>query len=194
MPAIAGLPLLKKPLRRWHGGLAGCALAVALFASPALPAAPNPAAAPIAFSANGTLVSLRAGGQELLKEGAQANGFFALVFDGIRAKEVSFPNVTVTGDRIRVSGRNQLPRLEFSWTVTEGRISLGLVRAEGLPQGRDVSILFRAALKSPYVVQSDAPCLAVDENGGVVRAFWSSLPPAGPGAAFGTLTLTPKSK
>ena len=194
MPTTHHFPVRNKLLRLWLGGLAGCALAASLASAPAAPVVPNPAEGPIAFSANGTLVSLRAGEQELLKEGAQPNGFFALVFDGTRVKEVPLPNVVVAGDRLRVSGANQFPRLEFTWAVTQGRISLGLVRAEGLPRGRDVSLLFRAALKTPYTVKSDAPCLAVDESGGVVRAFWSSLPPAGTGAAFGTVTLTAKSK
>jgi hypothetical protein len=194
MPSTHRFPLLTKPLRPWLGCLAGCALAASLFGAPAASAVPAPADAPIRFSANGTLVSLRAGEQELLKEGAQPNGFFALIFDGTRVKEVPLPNVAVAGDRLRVSGQNQFPRLEFTWAVTQGRISLGLVRAEGLPRGRDVSILFRAALRTPYTVKSDAPCLAVDEKSGVARAFWNSLPPAGPGAAFGTVTLTAKSK
>lgn len=146
---------------------------------------------PLEFLANGTLTRLKLGGVDLLRLTDQRGGFSALWFDGSRVKEIAFENVTVKNSNLLVTAPNGFPRLEFAVTEESGRLHLDLVRVEGMPAGRDVSILFRATLASACQVQATGNGVELEGGPTEVRAFWTSLGQQKTATSWGGISIQP---
>lgn len=146
--------------------------------------------APLRFLANGTLIGLKLGGGEVLREGEKPSGFFALFFNGVGVKEIPFQKVTFENGHIRLIGPNGFPRLEFSVSEEGGQLTLALVRVEGMPLGKDSSVMFRAATTVPLAANSDGAGVKVESDKKGVRIFWISPIQRAEGAkTFGGVTL-----
>ncbi|MEI8342418.1 MAG: hypothetical protein WCH43_12915 [Verrucomicrobiota bacterium] len=129
---------------------------------------------PMQFLANGTLVGLRLGGRSVLREADKPNGFFAQLFTGVSVKEIQFQTVTVEKDRIFLVAPNGFPRLEFSVSEAGGKLILALVRVEGMPLGKDSSLMFRAATSVPLIAEPGGANVEVESDGKGIRVYWIS--------------------
>lgn len=149
---------------------------------------------PLRFLADGTLVSLKVTARELLRDGSSRSGFFALRFEGAREREIPLPSVTlVDGATLVVAGPNGLPRLTLQVRAAETALRLTLLRAEGMPPERDVSLGFRALLLQPYQVQATAPTVLTRATAREARVYWTDFGPrtALTGPDYGGFELIP---
>lgn len=146
---------------------------------------------PLEFLANGTLTRLRVGEADLLRLADKRSGFSALWFEGGRVMEIPFENVTLKNGKLQVVAPNGFPRLEFAVTSEPSRLKLDLVRVEGMPAGRDASIVFRATLATASRVQTTGTGVELEGGPTEVRAIWTSLgqPKAGP--SWGGFSIEP---
>ena len=115
-----------------------------------------------------------------------------MIFNGSTLKERALSSVSVGQKLLRITGPNGLPRLEFSLSEAAGKLSLELVRVEGMPQGQDISLLFRAAVSDACTVQTAGKGVDVDIKKGVIKAYWIALGAPKQGASFGGITFNSK--
>jgi hypothetical protein len=146
---------------------------------------------PLEFLANGTLTRLQVGGADLLRLTDQRAGFSALWFDGSRVKEIAFESVTVKDGNLLVTAPTGFPRLEFAVAEKSGRLHLDLVRVEGMPAGRDVSIQFRATLANACQVRAIGNGVEWEGSPTEVRAFWTSLGQPKTATSWGGISIQP---
>lgn len=146
---------------------------------------------PLRFLANGTLTQLQLGDSDISSQTKQRSGFSLLWFDGSKLREIPCEKVIFKNDRLQVSGPNQFPRLEFTIEEKENQVLLELVRVEGMPHGRDASILFRATTAANVQVTATGTGtdVQVESLPTEVRAYWTSLGQPKTGAAFGGITI-----
>lgn len=158
-----------------------------------LPRLPDSAgrAFPLRFLANGRLIGLRVGGHEIWGEVANRSGFFVAAFDGTQLREIPLPHVTVLDDGgIRVAGSNGFPRLAFAVSAEEGKLRVALIRVEGMPVERDVSLGFRTGLAIACEATAVGPGVIVKPGGGDLQVYWTSA--GQPISDYGGFVLTPK--
>lgn len=150
----------------------------------------NPTA--LRFLANGTLVSLRLGEREIAREISAHRGFFALRFDGARLHETILPHVTLQHDGgLRVTGSNGFPRLQFTVAAGDGALRMTLVRVEGMPAERDVSLGFRLGLAVPCTATASGPGVVVKPGARELQVYWVTAGSRPPQTDFGGFVLTP---
>lgn len=135
------------------------------------PADAAPAA--LRFFADGTLVGMTIGGEEVLDHGRERSGFHAALFDGLHVREVPLTAVAVAENTIRVTGANGFPRLTFELEPSDAELVLRLVRAEGMPRGSDTSIVFRAATSRPVFGRAMCSDVITKQTDAVVKACWN---------------------
>lgn len=156
-------------------------------------AAARAAEPPLRFLADGSLVSLNLGEGNVLREAAKPSGFFAVLFTGDDIREIQFQKVSFENGEIRMAGPNGFPRLEFSVTEGGGKLRLDLVRVEGMPLGRDCSLMFRAATATPLTVTPEGAGVKVDDGKHGLRIFWTGPYERLEGEkSFGSVTLRRK--
>jgi hypothetical protein len=146
---------------------------------------------PLEFLANGTLTRLQVAGADLLRLTDQRGGFSAIWFDGSRVREIAFENVTVKNGNLLVTAPTGFPRLEFAVAEKSGRLHLDLVRVEGMPAGRDVSIQFRATLANACQVRAIGNGVEWEGSPTEVRAFWTSLGQPKTATSWGGISIQP---
>jgi hypothetical protein len=150
----------------------------------------NPAA--LRFLANGTLVSLRLGEREIAREISAHRGFFALRFDGARLHETILPHVTLQHDGgLQVTGANGFPRLQFKVAAGDSALRMTLVRVEGMPDERDVSLGFRLGLALPCTATASGSGVVVKPGARELQVYWVTAGSRPPQTDFGGFVLTP---
>ncbi|MEI8310182.1 MAG: hypothetical protein WCH98_05440 [Verrucomicrobiota bacterium] len=130
----------------------------------------------------------------MLREAEKPSGFFILFFNGMAVKEIPFQKVTIKDDLVCLLGPNGFPRLKFSASEAGGMLALDLVRAEGMPLGKDTSVMFRAATAVPLTANSGGAGVKEESDKNGIRVFWIAPLQRAEGAkTFGGITLQKKS-
>lgn len=130
---------------------------------------------PVRFFANGALVGLSVGGEDVHRETQERDGFFVVSFDGLQVRRTPLEHVVATDGTIRVTGEGGLPRLTFTAATDGTALALRLVRAEGMPRGRDRSILFRATTNRRVFANGTDPRVRVDARPTSLEIAWTGL-------------------
>lgn len=110
----------------------------------------------VKFLPDGRPSSLVIGGKECLNSDDPGDGFILRVFDGIQVHEETLSNVTRTGEKLTVTNGDGIPRFTFRVVEAPRHVSFHLIRVEGMPKDRGVSLGFNArVIGSVEVVELD---------------------------------------
>jgi len=136
--------------------------------------AADAAPAALRFFNDGTLVGMTIGGTDVLGPGRERSGFHAALFDGLHVREVPLTDVVATETTLRVTGPKGFPRLTFNLETIGAQLVLRLVRVEGMPRGRDASVVFRAATSTPVFARATSPDVTTRNTAAGVTACWTT--------------------
>jgi hypothetical protein len=138
------------------------------------------------FFSSGALVRLQVGDVNIVRDDPEANGLFALIFDGASLKEVRFTDIQIEGNKVNAVGPHGFPRLEFQLESRgDAGTTIVLTRMEGMPNTRDASLLLRTATTSPVLAEPAASHVFSEEESGQIRIYWT-IPEEADGTADGT--------
>jgi hypothetical protein len=122
------------------------------------------------FLPDGRLTSLAIQGEELVKEARLRNGFSVLVFNGAAVKEIPLTRVTRKGDGWLLQGEKDFPRFTCSFAVEEKQICLRLLRLEGVPLGKDSTLVLTLGARKP--LQAAGKGVESETQKDALRVYW----------------------
>jgi hypothetical protein len=120
----------------------------------------------LTFLPDGRPATLVLGGKDCLKKEMPGGGFVLNYFDGVKVREETMPVVERDGDKLVVSKEDGIPKLTFR-VVTGGRyLALHLVRVEGFPVARNISLGLQVNCIEPVeIVELDGKVWRVTGKG-----------------------------
>ncbi len=104
------------------------------------------------FLPDGRPASLILAGEEKLDAQKPGDGFVLRIFDGIEVFEETLAQVSRDGDRLVVTNGDGIPRFTFRVVEKPRHLSLHLIRVEGMPKDRGVSLGFNARVTKPLEI------------------------------------------
>jgi hypothetical protein len=116
-----------------------------------LPAAALPTST-IQFLPDGRPASLILSGEEKINAQDPGEGFALRIFDGVQVSEERLSLVDRKGEQLTVTNSSGIPRFTFRIVEKPRHLSLHLVRVEGMPNDRGVSLAFNARMREPVEV------------------------------------------
>lgn len=154
---------MKKACRRGLAALIGLAWGAGLNAA-------DPNTAPVTFFPDGRLISLKAGGEELLREGKEPNRFSILHFDGRGVVAKLITRVTKQTEGWLLRGDADFPRLTVNFENRGYEVFVKLLRIEGVPIGKDTSLCL--VLNSANPMQAQGEGVDIEAAGNALKLVW----------------------
>lgn len=148
-----------------------------------------PSETAIRFLPDGRVASLVLGGVERLDVATPGSGFVLRIFDGVDVYDEPLPDVIRSGDQVVVTHKSGVPRFTFRIVEAQRHLSLHLVRVEGMPQDRGVSLRFEANLIAPLEVLGLDYMITPSVQDNRLAVSWQYLWHRNPEDPFGAFAL-----
>ncbi len=133
----------------------------------------DPEGSAASFLPDGRLTSLALNGEELVKEARLRNGFSVLVFNGITVREYPLVRVTRKDGSWLLQGEKDFPRFTCSFAVEERQIGLRLLRIEGVPLGKDSSLVLTLGTRKP--LQAAGKGVESETQNDSLKIYWKFI-------------------
>lgn len=119
---------------------------------PSTPAADAASDDPVRFFPDARIMSLQMGGEDIVREARERNGFAVLLFDGRRIREMPLMRVTRSDAGWVLQGeKKDLPRFTCRFATFGAQVEVRLVRMEGVPPGMDATLVLRLGTRKPLL-------------------------------------------
>lgn len=122
------------------------------------------------FLPDGRLTRFTLKGEDLLKETSLRNGFSVLLFNGITVKEIPLTRVSQKESGWLIQGENDFPRFTCSFDTADNVITLRLLRREGVPIGKDSTLVLTLGTFKP--LQATGKGVESETQKDALRVYW----------------------
>jgi hypothetical protein len=122
------------------------------------------------FLPDGRLSTLTLTGENLIRETRLRNGFSMLLFNGSTVREIPLTRVTRKGNGWLIQGEQDFPRFTCTFEAGKSGISLRLLRIEGVPAGKDSTLVFTLGSQKP--LQASGKGAESETLKDALRIYW----------------------
>lgn len=133
----------------------------------------DPAENRVDFLPDGRITRLTIHGEELIKEARLRNGFSVLTFNGTTVREYPLTRVIRTGGNWLLQGEKDFPRFTCSFAVEKKQIVLRLLRLEGVPLGKDSTLVLTLGMRKP--LQAAGKGVESETQNGTLKIYWKFI-------------------
>ncbi|MEI6647646.1 MAG: hypothetical protein WCP12_16535 [bacterium] len=141
----------------------------------------------IRFLPDGRITSLLLGGEELVKEAQLRNGFSVLTFNGTTVREYPLVRITRKDGGWLLQGEKDFPRFTCSFAAEEKQLCLRLLRIEGVPVGKDSTLVLTLGTRKPLQVAGKG--VESETQNDSLKIYWKFIGAPNALATFGNVLI-----
>lgn len=141
----------------------------------------------VQFFSDARITRFMLGGEDVLKEGRERNGFSVLVFDGKGVRTVPLTRVKKKNEEWLLQGKADFPRFTVRFQPAGEKVALTLVRLEGVPAGRDSSLVLTLGTRKPLGAAGEG--ILVEAGKDSLRIYWKFIGKTEAIKTFGTVEI-----